>query len=302
MAASQGGWGCVMTDQEERLLAGYAARIRETFPTVAVEEIRLLGSGDNNDALLVNGHVVFRFPRHSRAAEALAAETALLHVLAGRLPLAVPQPVYIAEGVAGYERIPGEELGRETLHGLPDADQQAVAEQLGAFLAALHAIPANALPVDVRSVRDTYGEWADLSARIERRLFPLMRPDAREEVASRLAALLGMVRASGWTPVVRHGDFGPGNVLYDPQTRRLTGVIDFGSAGLGDPALDIAGVICRAGYGEPFLARMASVYPAALHLVERARLYATTFPLQYALYGVEQDDAAALRQGLSDYV
>lgn len=43
------------------------------------------------------------------------------------------------------------------------------------------------------------------------------------------------------------------------------------------------------------------MYPEAMHMIERARLYTTTFPLQYALYGVEQDGAEALRQGLSDY-
>ena len=129
MAAPREGWECVMTISAERL-AGYAARLRETFPALAVEEIHLLGAGDNNDAVLVNGRMVFRFPRHAQAVKALATETALLRALAGRLPLAVPRPVYVADDVDGYERIPGEELARETVRALPAADQQAVAEQL----------------------------------------------------------------------------------------------------------------------------------------------------------------------------
>jgi aminoglycoside phosphotransferase (APT) family kinase protein len=39
---------------------------------------------------------------------------------------------------------------------------------------------------------------------------------------------------------LRHGDFGTGNVLYDPHSLDLTGVIDFGFSGLGNPAIDIA--------------------------------------------------------------
>lgn len=157
----------------------------------------------------MNGQVVFRFPRHAQAAQALAAEAALLGVLAGRLPLAVPRPVYVSDGVVGYERIPGEEFARETLRALPGADQQAIAEQLAAFLIELHAISADTLPLEARGIRDTYDEWAGLAARIELWLFPLMRPDAREVVASQLAALLGMVRARTSAPATeRHSSRG----------------------------------------------------------------------------------------------
>jgi len=38
--------------------------------------------------------------------------------------------------------------------------------------------------------------------------------------------------------VLRYGDFGTGNILYDPQTLTISGIIDFGFAGLGDGALD----------------------------------------------------------------
>ncbi len=45
--------------------------------------------------------------------------------------------------------------------------------------------------------------------------------------------------AAPWTapPVWVHGDLTEGNVLVDGD--RLTGVIDFGAAGVGDPAIDL---------------------------------------------------------------
>src|SRR5262249_40770892 len=152
-------------------LAGYAERLREAFPALPVKMIAPLGAGDNNDVLLVNGNLVFRFPRHAYAAQALVTETSLLRAIADRLPLAIPRPRYVAQGVVGYERIAGEDLARERLHALPAADQQAIAEQLAAFLAALHAIPAGELPPEARVERDTPGEWAELAARVERQLY-----------------------------------------------------------------------------------------------------------------------------------
>jgi aminoglycoside phosphotransferase (APT) family kinase protein len=77
-----------------------------------------------------------------------------------------------------------------------------------------------------------------------------------------------------------HGDFGGGNILYDPATRRVTGVIDFGGVALGDPAVDIAALSC---YGEPFLALGAPAYPGIATLLPRARRYRATFALQQAL-------------------
>src|SRR5215218_1638177 len=90
------------------------------------------------------------------------------------------------------------------------------AARLAAFLAALHGVPAaEALPEGTRAVAafDPRAEWADLSARIEARLFPAMHPDARRAVAARFEAFLGDPRTAAIRPVLVHGDFGPGNVL-----------------------------------------------------------------------------------------
>ncbi|MCP4426075.1 MAG: phosphotransferase [Chloroflexi bacterium] len=35
-----------------------------------------------------------------------------------------------------------------------------------------------------------------------------------------------------YKPSLRHGDFGTGNILYNPQRQAISGIIDFGFAGL----------------------------------------------------------------------
>ncbi|MFI5272989.1 MAG: phosphotransferase family protein, partial [Ktedonobacterales bacterium] len=169
-------------------LAAYVARIREAFPRLDVRVAQSLGAGDNNDALLVNGTLVFRFPRHAPALAELARETAVLTALAGHLPLAIPQPIYVAGDFAGYERIPGERLESATLRALPSADQQAIAEQLGEFLRALHRIPAEDLPAIAQTPQDTPRDWNVLLARFQRWLFAHMRPEARAAGGERGAA------------------------------------------------------------------------------------------------------------------
>jgi aminoglycoside 2''-phosphotransferase len=105
-----------------------------------------------------------------------------------------------------------------------------------------------------------------------------------------------------YTPALIHGDFGASNILYDAKARAISGIIDWSSAGLGDPAVDLAALICPASYGEEFAARLAGVYPGVAELLPRARFYIGTFALQEALFGVEQGDDEALRRGLEEYV
>jgi aminoglycoside 2''-phosphotransferase len=100
--------------------------------------------------------------------------------------------------------------------------------------------------------------------------------------------------------VLRHGDFGTGNLIYDPEARRMAGVIDFGGAGLGDAATDMAGLLSS--YGETFLARCAAYYPAIEAASTRIRFYYGTFALQEALFGIENGDEQAFASGMATFV
>ena len=59
--------------------------------------------------------------------------------------------------------------------------------------------------------------------------------------------------------------------MYDPDENKVTGVIDFGSAQLGDPAIDYAAL--SASYGEDFLRIAAELNPDIHVMMERVRFY-----------------------------
>lgn len=95
-----------------------------------------------------------------------------------------------------------------------------------------------------------------------------------------------------------HGDFGGANICYDPATRQVTGVIDFGGVAVGDPAIGIAALSC---YGEPFLDLGTPAYSGMVMLLPRARLYRATFALQQALWALRDGDEAAFEDGIAAY-
>jgi len=91
--------------------------------------------------------------------------------------------------------------------------------------------------------------------------------------------------------VLKHGDFGTSNILFDRQQRTICGVIDFGSSGLGDPAYDLAGLLSC--YGEAFVRRCWQVYPEIESFMDRVRFYQGSFALEETLFGIENTDQAA---------
>lgn len=237
----------------------------------------------------------------------LPTQIALLRGLRAYLDLPIPDPIYASAGPQisdeaffGYPMIPGEPLSQLTLQTADDQAVVILAGQLATFLRSLHGVPPSAVSADLTNL-DGRERWTDLYTRVRERLGPHLRPDARIEVARHFEAFLDDSRSFEYGPVIRHGDFGAGNILVDPATSRLSGVIDFDSAGLGDPAVDLATVVAPGGYGNAFVQAFRSAYPVTDAILARCEFYRGTWALQEALHGIDVGDAGAFERGIARY-
>lgn len=281
-------------------------RIRESCPELQLSSVRQIGAGQYNDVLVVNEQWIFRFPRFAEGIRSLEIEIAILRGIRSAVSLEVPEPVFTAFEpstvgcvFAGYRMLGGEPLLRERLAQIDDeATLDQLAAQLGGFLRELHSISAqDAIHSELPSPGPVE-PWSNLYRRIQIELFPLMAAESRGRASALFETFLADPFNVAVQPVLVHGDFGGSNILFDPEYGAISGVIDFGSAHLGDAALDLAAL---ATYGEPFLQRIAASYPLDEALTRRARFYLGTFALQEALYGVEHDDPAAFKRGIAAY-
>jgi aminoglycoside 2''-phosphotransferase len=281
--------------------------IRKAFPDLGISSIGFNDQGQNSDVVIVNQEFIFRFPKYPHVLEKLETETAILNGIQGHVTLAVPVPMFVnlqktvGEAFVGYRLIPGEPLWRETFRMIDDKKVvKRLAGQVAAFLQSLHGVAVEEVVGSELLVHDTYEESADIYTRIREKLFGYMRPDAREWAAGHFEGFLDDVRNLQYTPVLKHGDFGPSNILFDKEKQRVTGVIDFGSSGMGDPAYDFAGLL--SGYGEGFVEYCGNVYPEVEGYMGRIRFYQGTFALLEALFGIENGDQVAFKAGLEKYV
>lgn len=138
----------------------------------------------------------------ARFGEGVEREAKLLDRIGPLLPLPVPEPVIVGRRGVIQRRIPGRPLLE-----LPRAERARFAPQLLEFVAVVHGLQGIDAPVD-----DTPPEaWLD--GRVE--LTPPAPTSDRAFI---------------------HGDLGAEHIFVDGD--RIAGIIDWGDAAIGDPAID----------------------------------------------------------------
>ncbi|HVF88865.1 MAG TPA: phosphotransferase [Blastocatellia bacterium] len=247
--------------------------------------------GNTNDVVIVNREIVFRFLKEEGSVESLKGELKILGLLENHISLRIPRPLYQEHDLVVYHLIPGKPLRRDILLRLGQGEQQLIADQLATFHRELHGVGVdNGLRSGLPNsdAFHTQDDWLRVYGRIQERVFPYLPPHAREWARSLFDSLLDCPGHFEYEPALIYGSLSEFHIVFDEERNRVNGIIDFGTAGLGDPAIDIAVLIYL--YGETFCARLGKAYPEARSYLKRARHYAETFELLWALNGIETGD------------
>lgn len=269
------------------------AALAAAHPDVDLSSARVVDSGW--DYVVVDtGSLVFRVPRREAVAAVLRVERRLLAMLGPRLPVAVPEMALHAllDGTvyATYPRLPGSPASC--------ADAAGVAGDVAALLTALHAVePGDALVLGL--VAPGKLDLDVLAKRASAEVVPLL---PWESVAA-LHDAFATLREPVGVPAVVHGDLGEANLLVTGG--RLTGVIDWTDAHVGDPAMDLTWFVQCLGVERARAALAAYVPPRGADadaLWRRAVAHATVQPVHAVLYGLDQGHASYVARQLARLV
>jgi len=204
------------------------------FPEWADLDLEPIPStGTDNAIYRLGRHMGVRLPRIHWAVPQIAKECQWLERLQPHLPVRVPVPVAKGRPEHGYPYpwlvypwLDGEDLQHGTV-----ADLCELARDVAHFVRALWAIdPSDGPPAGRRG--GTLAHHDDLTRSAIAAL------DGCIDVDRALGVWEAAIAAEPWAgpPVWIHGDLLPGNVVV--RHGRLSGVIDWSAAGLGDPACD----------------------------------------------------------------
>lgn len=239
---------------------------------LAVSE-RLVEIDDGWDfkVLILEQEWIVRIPRSGLSVEELEKEIGLLPVLSGALPVEIPRFEQISRDpyFVVYRLIAGEALRDEDPEGVR------------AFLEALHSFDAAGLSVPRP---DWLGIYRGHAQDWRRSVLPLLDVDERSPGEALLAEVETL---SGFVPALTHCDLGPAHLLC--RDGQLVGVIDWGDAKIGDPALDYAWLL-----NAPFRA-----WDIDEELRRRARIYHRLGPWFEVEYGLRRKRPESVRSGLA---
>jgi aminoglycoside 2''-phosphotransferase len=246
-----------------------------------VHRARLVNDGMQHRVVILDDDLVARFPRDDPARESLRDEARLLTLLAERVTVPLPVPVHVDESFTLHRMLHGAVTSRRALGALEHRARERLLDDVGLFMTELEAA---ALPGLATSEATTSSDrMRTLRERAESIVEPLMWRHQREWLAELFEAMDAVSFAHD--PSLIHGDLAPYHVLHDPASGELTGILDFGVAGLGDPATDLGCLLSV--WGERFTGPLSRRWPAAADLVDRARVVAMALPLEWAVVALQ---------------
>jgi aminoglycoside phosphotransferase (APT) family kinase protein len=244
--------------------------------------------GWDNRVRLVDGRWVERTPRFPDREPQLRREARLLPWLAPQLPLPVPVPEVVADQpfTIRYAYLPGDACaGTSATQG---AD-------VGAFLRALHGLdPAEAAGHGAWAAADWHAERVASLDRMRSTVLPLLP----RHVAGAGALLLDRMAAPPAAVSLVHGDLGPEHLRTTGP--RVTGVIDWGDSGLGDPAIDLAWTAF--GAAPAFADAVLAAYGADDALRARGLDFHLLGPWHEVLYGLGEGGPDFVGSGMDGVV
>lgn len=226
-----------------------ANKIEAAIPGVRLPRpVVELNSGFSSIVMRDASDTVYLLGRTDSVAKNYRYEIALLPLILPHLPCAIPAPSVVA---APSKQFPGGVMAYSWLPGLPmrrvdaDSDNSAqLADDLGHFLAALHQIPLSALVnLENRPSRSSVAEFEAIRVETTRELRVHLEVAEFTRLERWWDRLMADTRMQECPVVMTHQDYWHENLLVESEPLRLSGVVDWELARLGDPSTDFASLV-----------------------------------------------------------
>lgn len=230
--------------------------IKNSLPNLKINDVHVNNSGWDNDITIINQSLVFRFPKYKKIAERVRREVILVDSLKKMQPnIEIPEYRLLYDASKNlicvfYQYINGVSLNE--LDRIPNRNENA--KLLGDFLTKLHRLKNT----PELQTNHTYDFWKQLYTSVKREVFPFLNEFQRGEIRETFIEFLAGYSVDSLSKTVIHGDLSASNIIFDRDSERISGVIDFTDAQIGDPAYDFAGFYWN--FGPEFTKEVLSYY------------------------------------------
>ncbi len=226
-----------MENQAGSTVADAQRLLRAASPEFAKIDLTPVSASTSNYVYVTSDSSIIRFPHNDWVRDGFQREHKLLSLLDGQLGVSIPRidlfnetPVFMA-----YKAIEGMVASRDVVSTLNSERRARFGATLGAFMARLHGEPTEKFDF----LPQRYGE--ELLRQLRENLERIGSRDPEGRVGGLLQETLDTwedVRNGNDVKVLLHQDLHGQNLICDPETGDLIGVLDFTLAWIGDPLWD----------------------------------------------------------------
>ena len=276
------------------------------FHDIEKSDITFLYHGTYN-VFEVKKKYIFRFPdrvlRNSKGVDLILHELKMLNIIRHYLSFLIPDPIFVSiekdNPFMGYEKIEGVSLS-ECFDTISNHQKIEIAEQIAFFLSQLHS--TELFKIIQKETKNEFSpekyksQWYKFYLKSQDIIFPLMNSTQKHWIDTKFNTFLNSENNFHFQPTVVHGDFDTSNILVNPDTFEVTGIIDFEETRIYDPAADFLFYE----EGDLFLNHLLKNYDGIIDLnfKERMKFLYGCNCLFYMEFGIEHNLPEIVKAGL----
>ncbi|UCC19289.1 MAG: phosphotransferase [Promethearchaeota archaeon] len=277
------------------------------FPDISEEDIRFFYHGTYN-VYEVKNQFIFRIPdkhfRNFNGVRLIQNEVKMLYHIQKYVSVSIPEPIYISLEkdcpLIGYKKIEGSPLSRCFYKASKD-QRIKIAKEIGLFLSELHSNDLfqealkNKIVDNVFSCKKYKKDWQKFLEEVQTTVFHMLNSAQRKWITNLFDKFLNNEKNFDFKYTIIHGDFDISNIIVNPKTFKITGIVDFEESRIYDPAADFLFY----DEGDAFVRSIFSSYTRKIddNFEERMKfLYGWSF-LAYIKFGIEHNLSDMIEAG-----
>lgn len=278
-------------------------RLKEEFD-INPSTIKLIGSGYDSEAYLIDNAYIFKFAKHKLASKDYMREKRILDFLKANLKTNIQIPIieYFRNSndiaIMGYKVINGTFLSPKIYERMNKIQKEKLVQSLSVFLKSLHSLDKEEIIEYTNDNRKGCIEDLEL---LQTRIYNMLTEKEKKFVESIFNQIFNNNKIFNGTKCLCHNDFSCNHILLN-DNYELVGIIDFGDACITDEYCDFLYLLEESDeeIGRDFGLEILKCYNFMdiETVIEYANLKEEYYPIETILCGIKNDSKELFDEGL----